>query len=49
MPQSRNLGAWSNKIGYEMGSLLVGVYIMAKTSLVENFKHEGGEMTWLST
>ena len=26
--------------GYEMGSSLVGVYTMAKTSPVENFNHE---------
>ena len=27
-------------IGYEMGSSLIGVYTMAKTFLVENFKHK---------
>ena len=27
-------------IGYEMVSSLAGVYTMAKTSPVENFKHE---------
>ena len=26
-------------IGYELGSSLVGAYIIAKTSPVENFKH----------
>ena len=27
-------------IGYEISSSLAGVYTIAKTSLVENFKHE---------
>ena len=35
---SRILGGWSNRNGYKMGSLLVGVYTMAKISLVENFE-----------
>ena len=35
---SRILRGWSNRIGYKMGSLLVGVYTMAKISLVENFE-----------
>ena len=34
-----NLGDWSNMIGYKMVSSPVGAYTMAKTSLVENFKH----------
>ena len=26
-------------IGYEMGYALIGIYIMAKSSMVKNFKH----------
>jgi hypothetical protein len=37
---SKNLGEWSNTIGYEMGTSPVKVYTTAKISLVENFKHE---------
>jgi hypothetical protein len=36
---SKNLGKWSN-IGYGRGSSLAKVYTMAKTSTVENSKHE---------
>jgi hypothetical protein len=32
-------GEWSNMIGYKIGSSLAGVYAMAKTSLMKNFKH----------
>jgi len=35
-------------IGYEMGSSPVEIYAMAKTSRVENFKHEW-KMTWMPT
>ena len=38
--RSRISGEWSNMIGYEMGSSPARVSTMAKTSLVENFKHE---------
>ena len=38
--QSRFLGGWSNMIGYRVGSSLARVCTTAKTSLVENFKHE---------
>ena len=45
---SRTLRERSNIIGYKMGCSLVGVYTTAKTSPVENFKHENNEkMTWL--
>ena len=37
------MGEWSNMIGYDLGSLAVGVCNMAKTSPVENFKNG-----WLS-
>jgi hypothetical protein len=37
--QSKNLREWRNKIGYEMGFSWARVSTMAKTSLVENFKH----------
>ena len=39
MHWSRVLGEWSDMIGYGMGSSLVGVYTMGKTSPVQNFKH----------
>jgi hypothetical protein len=35
--QSKNLGQWSNIIGYIMDSSLIGVYIMAKGFAVDNF------------
>ena len=38
--RSRNLGKWSNVIGYEMGSLSAGVWNMAKASPVEDFKQD---------
>ena len=37
--QSRNFGEWSNMVGYEMGSLLAGVYTTTKTPPAEYFKH----------
>ena len=37
--RSSILKEWSNMIGYEMGSSAAGIYIMAKTSSVENFKN----------
>ena len=36
--QSRQLGEWSNMIGYKMGSSLVGILSTTKTSLVENLQ-----------
>lgn len=36
--RSRTLGQWSNTIGCKMGTCPAGVYTMAKSSLVENFK-----------
>jgi hypothetical protein len=38
--RSRILREWSNMIGYQMGSSLVEVYTMAKTSPMKDFKHE---------
>lgn len=37
---SKNLRKWSSTINYEVGFSPVVVYIMVKTSLVGNFKHE---------
>jgi hypothetical protein len=38
--RSRNLGEWSNMIGYEMGTSPAGVYTMPKISPVGILKHE---------
>jgi hypothetical protein len=37
---SRNLGEWSNVIGYEMGSSPAKVYTTIKSSPMDNFKDE---------
>jgi hypothetical protein len=37
--QSKVLGEWSTMIGYEMDTSPVGVYVVVKTSPVDNFEH----------